>query len=160
MSNRGNLTNKQNGWAPVTLDCDPANAFDRFLAAFPQRPEGHDAEAARDAWRGAIARADAETIIAGAVAYARTTEGRPARYVMSAQRWLREARWRKFPRQDTNVASSLIWIAYGSHAWRAWAAFYTQTKGKTPPIDRRGGWRFPAQFPPAMDAAEYEERRP
>jgi hypothetical protein len=34
------------------------------------------------------------------------------------------------------------------------AALYRATKGKTPPVDRKGGWRFPSRFPPVMVAAE------
>jgi hypothetical protein len=47
-----------------------------------------------------------------------------------------------------------VWIASGSPEWRAWAAFYRATRGKTPPQDKAGGWRFPSRFPPSLQPAE------
>jgi hypothetical protein len=137
----------------MPLSRDPTDAFARFLAAFPERDGGHDADAAREAWGRAIGRADPVTIIAGA---ARSREGQLARYTMSARRWLDEGRWRvAAPISGASSPSALVWIAYGSPAWDAWAAFYKLTRGKTPPMDRRGGWRFAGPEPPRLpDAVE------
>jgi hypothetical protein len=55
---------------------------------------------------------------------------------------------------DTAHHAGPVWIAADSPDGRAWAAFYRATKGKTPPIDRRGGWRFPSRFPPSLQVAE------
>jgi len=55
------------------------------------------------------------------------------------------------PRAD---APATVWIALDSPEWRAWAVFWRATKGKTPPTDRRGGWRFPSRRPPTMQGAE------
>lgn len=132
----------------MTCD-DQKDSFDRFLAAFPPRDDGHDVDAARDAWERAIGRAHPETIIAGAVAYARSRESQPARYTMSTKRWLNEGRWRDLPRAATAPAP-LFWVDAGSREWQAWTRF----RGKSPPIDRRGGWRFPTRWPPTIQAAE------
>jgi hypothetical protein len=139
---------------PMTLEEHPTDTFERFLAAFPEREDGHDREATLPAWRAAVARAPAERVIAGAVAYAADVEGRERRFVMSARRWLQEGRWRDLPRPAAHAAPALVWVAYGSPEWAQWAAFYRATKGKTPPLDRRGGWRFPTRTPPAAVAAE------
>jgi len=53
----------------MPADRDPTD-FERFLGTFPERDEGHDVVAARDAWERATGRTDPETIIAGAAAYA------------------------------------------------------------------------------------------
>ncbi|MGJ0507630.1 MAG: hypothetical protein ACR652_10955 [Methylocystis sp.] len=127
--------------------------FQRFLEAFPEREGGHDAAAARAAWERAIGRADPENIISGAVAYARDREGKPPRYSMSARRWLDEGRWelpRKTARKPQHQADALVWIACGSQEWAAW----TRHRGRTMPLDRRGGWRVPSRWPPSMQAAE------
>lgn len=50
--------------------------------------------------------------------------------------------------EDSSDPAGPVWIASGSPEWRAWAAFWRATKGKGPPIDRRGGWRFPSLTPP------------
>jgi hypothetical protein len=131
---------------------DPTDLFLAFLAAYPQRDEPYDLEATREAWARALTRASPETIIAAAEAYATAMEGRPRRYVMSARCWLNEGRWREFQRSPTQVAPS-IWIAQDSPEWPAWESFYRATKGKTPPLDRRGGWRFQSRFPPSHSVA-------
>ena len=135
----------------MTLRESPEDAFEAFVTAFPRRPEGMDAAAVRVAWRAALARAPAETIVAGAMAYAESVAGREPRYVMSPRRFLSESRWRDKPSPSRNVAP-LLWIALDAPGWREWSAFYRSTKGKTPPLDRRGGWRFPARFPPHVAA--------
>lgn len=50
-------------------------------------------------------------------------------------------------------ATGLVWIAAGGPEWAAWSAFYRATKGKTQPMDSRGGWRFPTRWPPEMSDA-------
>jgi hypothetical protein len=127
----------------------PTDAFERFMQAFPQRDGGNDLAVARTAWRGAVARgADPEMIVAGALAYAAATEGRPRRYIMSARRWLSESRWREAVSLKNEEKPQLIWIEYGSPEWWAWSNHWRATKGKSPPVDAKGGWRFPSLNPP------------
>ncbi|MGJ0506274.1 MAG: hypothetical protein ACR652_03900 [Methylocystis sp.] len=45
---------------------------------------------------------------------------------------------------------ALVWIAADSDAGRAWAAHWRERKGKRPPMDSRGGWRFPSLWPPGL----------
>lgn len=141
----------------MTLSNDPSNAFERFMAAFPEREGGQDVEQARPAWSRAVKHETPEALIGAAAAYARAVEGRPRRYVMSARRWLNERRWRDVAPVSavTRPASeSLVWVAYGTPAWNAWAAFYRTTRGKSPPQDRRGGWRFASKWPPDSAVAK------
>jgi hypothetical protein len=53
-------------------------------------------------------------------------------------------------RAATPVAPASVWLPSGSPEWKAWAAY----RGKPAPIDRNGGWRFPSQWPPTIQAAE------
>jgi hypothetical protein len=128
----------------------PTDAFERFMQAFPEREGGNERAAARTAWTRALARgADPEMIVAGALAYATATEGRPRRYVMGARRWLNESRWREVAALKFEASKArLVWIEYGSPEWRAWADHWRATKGKSPPVDVKGGWRFPSINPP------------
>lgn len=48
--------------------------------------------------------------------------------------------------------ASGIWIAQSSPEWSPWADFWRATHGKSPPTDKRGGWRFPSRSPPALAA--------
>ncbi len=73
---------------------------------------------------------------------------------MAAARWLRETRWQDAGEvHATVVQTSFISIEYGSREWAAWSAFYRAAKGKTPPMDSRGGWRFLTRRPPGMSDA-------
>ena len=58
-----------------------------------------------------------------------------------------------YERSATSPAPS-VWISASAPEWREWSAFWKATKGRTPPTDKRGGWRFPSKIPPAMKAAE------
>jgi hypothetical protein len=140
----------QEGTQQIERD-DP---FERFATVFPQRAGGHDLDAARTAWRAALQRAPVAVIIKGAAAHAEAMKDRPPRFVMSMRRWLQESRWRDAHSAAPASKTALIWIALDTPEWRAWAAFYRRTKGKTPPLDMRGGWRFPSRFPPEVVAAE------
>jgi hypothetical protein len=71
-----------------------------------------------------------------------------------ADRHSAEAREERAVETSSQGQPGPVWIAADSPEGRSWAAFYRSTRGKTPPIDRRGGWRFPTRFPPSLQAAE------
>ena len=136
----------------MTLSLDQT-IFRQFLDTFPARDEPHDENAAREAWTRAVERADPDAILAGAKAYRKAREGQPARYTMTARRWLQESRWRDagpVSGPPVKAQTGLVWIEYGKPEWDAW----TQFRGRTPPMDRRGGWWFPSRLPPSLQAAE------
>ena len=126
-----------------------SDQFQEFWSAFPKRGAGDDAEApARAAFRKALGKgADVETIIAAAKAYAAAVAGRERRFVASAARWLSEERWRATTAAKPPAEPPGVWVRAGSAEWAAW----TERRGKSAPVDGRGGWRFPSLLPP--DAA-------
>jgi hypothetical protein len=120
------------------------------MRAFPEREGGNERNFAPAAWARALERgADPERIITAALAYATATEGRPRRYIMGVRRWLNEARWREAVFLEIGEKPRLVWIEYGSPEWWPWSNHWRETRGKTPPTDVKGGWRFPSQYPPA-----------
>jgi hypothetical protein len=124
--------------------------FSEFWQAFPKR-DGDNAEApARAAWRKAIAKGASPTaIVAGAKSYAATVAGREPKYIASAPRWLSEERYANAtPPKAVAAAVPGVWISQGSPEWAAWFEHWRVTKGKSPPVDAKGGWRFPSQRPP------------
>ena len=92
-------------------------------------------------------------LIEGAVAYAAAVAGREKRFICSAARWLSEGRWRESApvsrASEAHVEAPGVWLAVGSPGWNAWAVWWKENKGVTPPRDSRDGWRFPAPMPPA-----------
>lgn len=42
---------------------------------------------------------------------------------------------------------SMVHIKQGTPQWKAWEEHWRATKGKSPPVDGNGGWRFPADYP-------------
>ena len=126
-----------------------SEGFDEFWQAFPQREGDNPEQPGLAAFRKAIAAgADPEAIIAGAKAYASATAGRERRYIASAARWLSEERWRQAAPAANAPIVETVWISATSPEWRAWAEHWRATKGKTPPVDAKGGWRFPSLNPP------------
>ena len=129
-----------------------SEGFDEFWRAFPQREGDNPEQPALAAFRKAVAAgADPEAITAGAKAYASATAARERRYIASAARWLSEGRWRgetSAPRLHAPPDSIGVWISATSPEWRAWSDHWRATKGKTPPVDAKGGWRFPSLNPP------------
>ena len=136
------------------LESSHDGAFDRFLAAYPERPGGNARQPALDAWRAALADgADPEHLIEAAKVYAAETKGIERRYIAAPSRWLTEGRWRAKAQTAATIAPG-VWIAAYSPEGRAWATFWKTTKGRTPPIDSKGGWWFPSRLPPSLQAAE------
>jgi hypothetical protein len=142
--------------APAARESESADdLFPEFWSAFPKR-EGDNPEApARAAWRKALAAgADPAEIIAGARSYAAATADRERKFIASAARWLTEARYSASggaaPARGA-PAEAGVWVEAGSPEWGQWVTWWRTAKGKSPPIDSRGGWRFPSLTPP--DAA-------
>lgn len=131
--------------------------FAEFWRAFPKR-EGDNPEApARAAWRRAVAGgADPAEIIAGARSYAAATADRERKFIASAARWLTEARYSASggaaPARGA-PAEAGVWVDQGSPEWAGWAAWWRASKGKSPPVDSKGGWRFPSLVPPDVARA-------
>jgi hypothetical protein len=130
--------------------------FDEFFDAFPARDDDMPKQPVLAAWRKAVAEegADPGELVRAARAYAAKVAGRERRFIVSAARWLSEGRWRdsRAP-QRAETAPAGVWIASGSAEWEAWSAHWRETKGKRPPIDAKGGWRFPTLAPPEIRAA-------
>ena len=57
---------------------------------------------------------------------------------------------RAFYERSATIPASSVWISASAPEWRAWATYWRATKGRTPPTDKRGGWRFPSLIPPAL----------
>ncbi len=104
------------------------------------------------AFRQAVAAgADPARIIAGAKAYAASVAGRERRFVVSAARWLAEERWpQAAPAPGANAPRvATVWISATSPEWSDYADRYRAAKGRSPPVDANGGWRFSPQCPTA-----------
>lgn len=151
---------RENLSARDARECD--GLFETFLSIFPKREDGQPRAPALAGWRKAISSgADPDRILSGAKAYAEMVKGREAKFVCSAARWLSEERWRDAglrPRsadaaKQADVPPPGIWIRFGCSEWEAWADHWRSTKGKSPPRDARGGWRFPSLLPPQPKSA-------
>jgi hypothetical protein len=139
--------------APAARESD---LFAEFWEAFPKRSGDNPEAPARSAWRKAVAGgADPSAIVAAAKAYAVETRHREPKFIASAARWLSEERWRTSTPTKAEAAASPpgVWIGLDKAGWSEWAAFWRSTKGRSPPTDGRGGWRFPSPLPPSLEAA-------
>ncbi len=138
--------------APAARESAIDDSFEEFLVAFPRRDGDNPRAPALAAWRKAIAAgAHPALILAGARAYAASAAGLERRFVVSAARWLSEERWPQDAPAPAGNAPRVetVWISATSPDWRAWSDHWRATKGKRPPVDAKGGWRFPSKCPPA-----------
>lgn len=133
-------------------ECD--EIFEKFWSAFPARDGDNPKAPALTAWRKAIAEgAKPEALVSAARSYAAATRDREKRFICSAVRWLSEGRW-----NDAKSAAPAgafeppgVWIEARTPEWEAWAAHWCATRGRAPPIDSKGGWRFPSKVPPSAE---------
>jgi hypothetical protein len=138
----------------VTRGAKVYDRFEDFLAAFPERDEPTPREPVALAWGKAVhAGADPAELVRSAKAYREATAGREKRFIVGAVRWLSEGRWRSTTELHPVTAEAGVWVKQGSAEWEAWSAHWQATKGKRPPIDAKGGWRFPTLAPPDIRAA-------
>jgi hypothetical protein len=139
-------------FAPMARESD---RFAEFWGVFPKRQGDNPEAPARAAWRKAVAGgADPTAIVDAAKAYRETCRDREPKFVASAARWLSEERWRSStPKAEAAAAPPGVWIGLDKPGWPEWAAWWRATKGRSPPTDARGCWRFPSLSPPALEAA-------
>jgi len=134
------------------------DGFEAFWRIFPKREGDNPQEPARAAYRKAVAAgAPPALLLAAAHAYAAVTASRERKFIASAARWLSEGRWRDEAQKPDAAAPPIeppgVWIAADSPEWAPWSAHWRTTKGKSPPVDGRNGWRFPTLHPPAAELA-------
>ncbi len=137
--------------APAARESAIDDHEEEFLRVFPRRDGEHPRAATLAALRRAVAAgADPARIVAGARVYAASVAGRERRFVVSAVRWLSEGRWPQAAPAHANAPRvDTVWISATSPSWPGYADRYRAAKGKSPPVDAKGGWRFPPQCPPA-----------
>lgn len=129
--------------------------FDAFWAAYPRRRGANPRAPARTSWDRATKRgASSEAILAGAKAYATDPSTKAGtEFVPMAVTWLNQRRWEDYkaaPRPVSQTAPASFLVAMDSPQWEAWAKHL----GKTPPINRQFGWRFPSEWPPGHDIGQ------
>jgi hypothetical protein len=129
-----------------------SEGFDAFWAAYPRRRGANPRAPARTSWDRALKRgATPEAILAGARAYAADPSTKVGtEFVPMAVTWLNQRRWEDYqaPAQQTTPAG--VWVAMDTPQWQAWVQYL----GKSPPIDRNFGWRFPSGLPPQHNMAQ------
>ncbi len=138
--------------APKTRERDAEFAV--WWAAFPKRVAKEDAREAYDLARASI---DCATLLAGAARYARERDGKDHQFTKHPATWLRKGCWADHERPQARVndaerqseapAAPDVWVASDSPEGRAWVRVWRDTKGKSPPQDAKGGWRFPSRWP-------------
>ena len=132
---------------------DPA--FEKFWAAYPRRKGANPSKPAQDRFTAAVrSGADPDAIIAAVARYASelSVQGKlGTEFVAQATTWLNQRRWQDYD-QPVDAAISMgsrHWIALDSPEWSAWS----KHRGKPFPLDTKGGWTAPSQWPPADDAS-------
>jgi hypothetical protein len=128
--------------------------FDRFWESYPPRKGDRGKTPAKVLFEKAVkSGVDAETIIEAASKYAVSEQANlNTPFIMQAQRWLRNKRWKDFtytsdkPRTDVTIKGKpAVFIREDSPQWKAW-----QKVKKTPCVNF--GWWFPSEWPPGVSS--------
>lgn len=129
--------------------------FEKFWSTYPRRKGANPSKPAQDRFLAAVrSGADPDAIIAAAARYASelSAQGKiGTEFVAQAATWLNQRRWQDYD-QPTDAAISIgtkHWIALDSPEWSAWS----KHRGRPFPLDTKGGWLAPSQWPPAEGAA-------
>ena len=127
-------------------------SFAEFWAAYPKR-QGNPRKAAFEKYRVLVLRHKVEpaTILKGTRGYAATRIGEDQRYTAHASTFLHQQRFNDFediPKNETVMLNG-FYAADGTPQLAAWDAHWKATKGLNAPRDRKFGWRFPTEWPPA-----------
>jgi 5-methylcytosine-specific restriction endonuclease McrA len=148
--------------AKATRLADSEIKFQVFKAKYPSRGNAPNPwQPARKRWDAAVARGVSPDQILAALAAG--TGFDPAKigteFIPRASTWLSEQRWSDAPAPPAEAETVTdVWLSEDSAEFEAWEAYCLQTKGKRPPRDRAGGWRFPQRVPPShnhvLEAAE------
>jgi len=130
----------------MKLTGEPETDFDRFWDAYPPRKGDRGKTPARALFEKAVkSGVDAEDIIHAAKQYAASEkENLNTPFIMQAQRWLRNKRWKDYEfkpmKPGTAIGSAQVFVAEGTPQWKAW-----QKIKKTPCV--QFGWWFPSEWP-------------
>lgn len=148
----------------IAKPADLTDAFDRFWLAYPKRgTASNPKQPARISFDKAVkAGADPEAIIAAAGrfdAIERAAARAGTDKVAQAVTWLNQQRWGDYPEtvaEPTTLANGSVHIMGGTEEWDAWKAH----NGRSKPIDQKGGFWFPSQWPPGWKRETPERKAP
>lgn len=161
LSNTLEVDRPVNNNPPVPPSKPEPDQFETFWAVYPKRSGTADRKGAVKAFNAAVKRADVETIVLAARAYAADMAARGktgTEFVKQARSWLNGDLWTEYQPKETTARPSGHYIQYGTEAGDAWERHY-RTRGKVPPRDNKGGWYFPAEFPDASEQFHERERK-
>jgi hypothetical protein len=138
----------------VALATRPSDdLFDEFWKVYPKRDGANPKEPARKRFRAAVrSGADPPAIIAAARRYAdecRAKQQERTPYVAQAMTWLNQQRWGDYAASNDAPVIGQVFVSAESPAFDAW----NKHAGKRHPVNRNGGWYFPTEYPPGMQAA-------
>jgi hypothetical protein len=127
--------------------------FDRFWDVYPARKGDRGKTPAKTLFDKAVKSGiNAEDIIHAAKQYAVSEkENLNTPFIMQAQRWLRNKRWKDYQFHPTagrtlpGPCAEQVFIREDSLQWKAW-----QKIKKTPCVNF--GWYFPSEWPPGASS--------
>lgn len=126
--------------------------FDKFWRAYPRRSGDEGKTPAKLLFEKLVKSGrDPQELISSAERFA-LLEKKSAgtQYMMQAQKWLRNSRWKDFPAPLPLLeAVSTVFVPEGTPQWKAWQDYLHRTKNKGSPCVNFG-WRFPSEWPPGI----------
>jgi hypothetical protein len=121
--------------------------FDEFWAAYPKRK---DKIAAMRMYARALKMTTSAEILRAAKLYAGEVAGKEDRFTKYPATWLNAGSWANYSQPVITSAPVGFYASFTSRELEAWDEYGRKTRGHGYPRDRRGGWLFPTQWPPAQ----------
>jgi uncharacterized protein YdaU (DUF1376 family) len=141
--------------SPPQTTSKPSDEFLSFWKAYPTTPIMSRKEALA-AW-GKLSPEDRKSATEAVEPYRAYCRTNPTYSTVHACRFLSQRRFEGFQQQAPALAlvSSSFYAPAGSKQLEAWQDHKRQTTGKSCPVDAKGGWTFPSEYPPSSreDAA-------
>jgi hypothetical protein len=131
-------------------ESDAREVFEEFWKVRLKRDGPDPREPARRAFMEALkAGADPSAILAGMRRFAELHADKAnTRFVARTEKWLREKSWEDYPQLADPRAQGQVWLRGDDARFKAWDRHLQASRGKGAPTDARGGWLFPAEWPP------------
>lgn len=120
--------------------------FDEFWTYYPRRV---GKLAAERKYSLALKSASPADILRGVQLYAKERSGKDEQFTAHPATWLHAGKWDAYPPAIAPTdAPAGFYASFCSAELDAWNAYGRKTKGMNYPADKRGGWHFPARWPP------------
>lgn len=121
--------------------------FEQFWSIYPRKV---GKLAAKKMYKRGLKITTSAEIIRAAKLYADERKGKEPQFTKHPATWLNSGCWEDYP-EPKMADITQFYASFSSEELDAWDHYLRSTTGKNAPRDRKGGWWFESQWPPAAE---------